>query len=212
MAENYVQSSPVLKYSDGTLVATDRVGPQGNSFADGLHGPLYESSRNGTLFWAANQAAQAVSVALTLTYTGLALYNPVGNNRDLIVRAFSFTPSVAQVALSVIGLMAGYISTGAITAHTTPLVTGTSMGPMNFGSAATPTALADSAATIVGPKIVYCTTGTALAAAGGYPTIGVDGVKDVGGGLILQPGSFAAIYALTALTGISAFVWEEVMR
>jgi hypothetical protein len=205
---NYVQSSPVLKAADGQAIADSRIGPQEQLITDQLHGEMYEASRIGTLFWAANQAAQAISVALTTTYTGLALYNPVGNNRDFILRHYSFTPSIAQVALSVIGLMGGYISTGAITAHTTPLVYGTSMWPMNLGSSAVPTALADSAATIVGPHIMFTTSGTALAAAG-LPT---EGLKNVQGGVILQPGSFVALYALTALTGIGAFIWEEVLR
>ena len=208
MADKYVQSSPTYKLSDGTLVTVERIGPQGQQLVDSVHGEMYEASRNGTLFWAANQAAQAVSVALTLTYTGLAVYNPVGNNRDLIVRAASFKPSIAQVALSIIGLMCGYISTGGITAHTTPLVVGTSMGTNNWGSSATPTALADSAATIVGPHFVAGISGTALAAAG-LPT---EGVLNVGGGIVLQPGAYVAIYALTALTGFGTIWWEEVSR
>jgi len=212
MADKYVQSSPTYKLPEGSVAGVERIGPQGNILNDNLHGAMYEASRIGTLFWASNQAAQAISVALTLTYTGLALYNPVGNNRDLILRQYSFKPSVAQVALSVIGLMGGYISTGAITAHTTPLVYGTSMGPMNHGSSAVPTALVDSAATIVGPHIVYATTATGLAAAAGYIPMQSEGMVDVQGSVILQPGAFVALYALTALTGIGAFVWEEVAR
>jgi hypothetical protein len=205
---NYVQSSPVLKVADGVALADGRMGPQEQLITDALHGEMYESSRIGTLFFAASQAATAVSVALTTTYTGICLYNPVGNNRDLILRHYSFTPSIAQVALSVIGLMGGYISTGAVTAHTTPLVYGTAIWPMNLGSSAVPTALVDAAATIVGPHIMFTTSGTALAAAG-LPT---EGLKNVQGGVILQPGAFVAIYALTALTGIGAFIWEEVLR
>jgi hypothetical protein len=208
MADKYIQSSPTYKLSDGTLVAVERIGPQGDQLVSSFHGDLYESNRVGTLFWAANQAAQAVSVALTVTYTGLVLYNPVGNNRDLIVRAGSFKPSIAQVALSIIGLMCGYISTGAITAHTTPLVVGTSMGTSNWGGSATPTGLADSAATIVGPHFVMGLTGTALASAG-LPT---DAVFNAAGGIILQPGAFCAIYALTALTGFGTIWWQEVAR
>ena len=209
MADNYVQSSPVLKYTDGTLVSTNRVGPQGQALADNLHGELYESSRIGTLFWAANQAAVTTTVALAPTYTGLALYNPGGNSNNLILRAMSFKLSVAQAAITQISLMGGYISTGAITAHTTPLVYGTAMWPCNLGSTAVPTALVDSAATIVGPKILMPLGGSFTAAAFGADT---PSFQNFMGGIILQPGSFVAIYTLTVAVGFGAFWWEEVAR
>ena len=209
MADKQVQDSPTLKYTAGTITTAERIGPQGQLLTDSVHGAMYESSRNGTLFFAANQAATAVSVALTLTYTGLALYNPVGNNRDLIVRAVAFKPSIAIVALTVVGLMGGYVSTGAITAHTTPLVYGTAIWPCNLGSTATPTALVDSAATIVAPHIIMPFCGTSLAAAALQ-----DGANyvDMHGSIILQPGAYAAVYALTAVTGIGGIFWEEVSR
>ena len=209
MGDNYVQSSPVLKYTDGTLVATERVGPQGSKISDDLHGELYESSRIGTLFWAANQAAITTTIALALTYTGLALYNPVGNSNNLILRAMSFKFSVAQAAISQISLMGGYISTGAITAHTTPLVYGTAMWPCNLGSTAVPTALVDSAATIVGPKILMPLGGSFTAAALGGDTPSFNNFL---GGIILQPGAYIAVYTLTVSIGFAAFWWEEVAR
>jgi hypothetical protein len=33
---------------------------------------------------------------------------------------------------------------------------------------------------------------------------------DLEGGLILPPGAYAAIYSLTAATGLFSFTWEEV--
>jgi len=209
MADKYVQSSPTYELAEGSVADVERIGPQGQLLVDSMHGQMFEASRCGTLFWATNQAAQAISVALATTYTGLCLSNPVGNNRDIIVRAASFRASIAQVALSVVGLLAGYISTGGVTAHTTPLVYGTSMWPMNFGSTAVPTAKVDSAATIVSPKVLMPLIGTVATsgylAGGGLPV-------DLQGGLILQPGSYVAMYALTAVTGISMFIWGEITR
>jgi hypothetical protein len=210
MADKYVQSSPVLQYDDGTLVATERIGPQGQMLTDFVHGEFYEASRIGTLFWAANQAATAVSVAYTINpYTGLCLYNPVGNNRDLILRGASFKASIAIVALTVVGLMGGYVASGAITAHGTPLVFGTAIGCCNLGSNAVCTALVDSSCTMVGPKLMVPMVGTMLAAAG---LIDSGTYADFHGGFIIQPGAYVAFHALTAVTGMGCFIWEEVKR
>jgi len=209
MADKQVQDSTTLKNAAGQTIEIERIGPQGQILNDQLHGTMYEASRIGTLFFAASQAATAVSVALTTTYTGLCLYNPVGNNRDLIVRAVAFKPSIAIVALTVVGLLGGYVSTGGVTAHTTPLVYGTAIWPCNLGSTAVPTALVDSAATIVAPKVIMPFCGTSLAA--GALQDGSDYVR-MDGAVILQPGAYVAVYALTAVTGIGSIIWEEVYR
>ena len=209
MADHYVQSSPTLEYADGTAVATTRIGTQGQILADQVHGSMYEASRIGTLFFAANQAAVTTTVALATTYTGLCLYNPVGNNRDLIIRAINFKLSAAPAAITLIGIMGGYVSTGGVTAHTTPLVYGTAIWPCNMGSTATPTGLVDSAATIVAPKFVWPLVGGFTAAAL-YPD--ACAFVDAQGAWVLQPGAYAAIYTLTVSVGFGSILWEEVKR
>ncbi len=44
MADKYVQSSPTYNVTDGTLLSTERVGPQGQLLVDQVHG----ESRRGT--------------------------------------------------------------------------------------------------------------------------------------------------------------------
>ncbi len=209
MADKYIQSSPTYKLSEGVAAAVERIGPQGQTLTDQLHGSMFEASRIGTLFFAASQAAVTTSVALTTTYTGLALYNPVGNNRDLILRAINFKLSAAPAAITLLGIMAGYVSTGGITAHTTPLVYGTAIWPCNFGSAAVPTGLVDSAATIVAPKFVWPLV-AGFTAATLYPDAAA--FIDSQGAWVLQPGAYAAIYTLTASVGFGSILWEEVAR
>lgn len=209
MADKYVQSSPTLKYTDGNVVAVERISEQGQQLMDSVHGSMYESSRIGTLFFAANQAAVTTTVALATTYTGLLLYNPVGNNRNLIIRAINFKLSAAPAAITLIGIMSGYVSTGGVTAHTTPLVYGTAIWPCNLGSTATPTALVDSAATIVAPKFVWPLV-AGFTAATLYPDSAA--FIDSQGAWILQPGSYASIYTLTVSVGFGSIIWEEVSR
>ncbi len=209
MADKYVQSSPTTKYSDGTLVSTERIGPQGQTLVDSVHGSMFEASRNGTLFFAASQAAVTTSVALTTTYTGLCLYNPVGNNRDLIIRAINFKLTAAPAAISGLGIMGGYISTGGVTAHTTPLVYGTAIWPCNLGSTAVPTALVDSAATLVAPKFMWPLSG-GFTAATLYPDTAA--FIDSQGCWVAQPGAYFALFTLTASVGYGSIIWEEISR
>ena len=186
-----------------------RITPTNAALTAHLHGRFYEMSRMGNLFYVANQAATATSISVSTTHTGLALYNPVGNNKDIVLEAVGFATNLAYVALSSVGLQGHYVSTGAITAHTTPCVLGTNMGPLNLGSANAPTALTDFAATIVAPKILMMLGANAIATA---ISNGQWGIVDIGGAIRLQPGAYVASYTLTALSCTFSFWWSEEPR
>jgi hypothetical protein len=209
MADKYVQSSPTYELPEGSAASVERIGPQGQLLTDSLHGSMFESSRCGTLFFAANQAAVTTTVALATTYTGLCVSNPVGNNRDLIIRAINFKLSVAPAGITLVGIMGGYVSTGGVTAHTTPLVYGTAVWSCNLGSNAVPTAKADSAATIVAPKFMWPLLGGFTAGAL-YPDSAA--FIDSQGAWVVQPGGYVALYTLTVSVGFASIVWEEVTR
>ena len=85
---------------DGTI-ADIRLGKTGEVAVQELHGRYFEQVYRGNVYSAANQAAQAVSVALNTTYTGLMLYNPIGANVVLSVLKVKFALSVAPVAIYV---------------------------------------------------------------------------------------------------------------
>jgi hypothetical protein len=76
------------------VISLGQVGPQGGAdtaasahradrtgalVVTQAHGQLYEQTSRSLVFSAANPAAQAVSVALATTYTGLCLTNPAGS-------------------------------------------------------------------------------------------------------------------------------------
>jgi len=185
-----------------------RVTPSNASLNAPMHGRFYELCRIGNLFWAGNMAgaAHAYSVAQTTTYTGLAISNPVGNNKKLVIEAFGFSAALAYVALSMVGIMGGYAVAGAVTAHTTPGVFGTDFGCLLLGSSNAPTALVDEHATISASRVLmmFGHEGIATAVGAGSP-----GWIDVGGGIQVLPGGFVATYCLTAITGNSVFWWSE---
>lgn len=192
--------------SDGNLTP-QRAGKSGESVVTQLHGRYYEQAARRNIFCAANQAAQAWSVGLATTYTGLVVSNPfVSNQVNLSILQVGFALSVAPAAIASIGMFAGYAAAGgdAVSTHTTPLVPARTFIGGGVGQG-----LADSAATLVGGKIswVHQMMGgfTAAALPGTSPT-----VVDVGGLFIIPPGAFFAIGALTAVTGLASIIWEEI--
>lgn len=187
--------------ADGVTSQPVRMGKLGEVIVQELHGRYYEQVYRGNMFSVANQAAQAISVALATTYTGLCLYNPVNSGVNLVPNKVKFALSVAPAAIAVIGLIAGYAATGGVTAQTTKLT------PTNniVGSVASK-GVALSAATIVTPTWLAMLYDGFTAAALPAPTLPVD----LEGIYIIPPGGFIAVGALTAVTGLGSIAWEEV--
>jgi hypothetical protein len=179
--------------NQGSLVVTDG------------HGKYFELAKRGNLFLASNVAAQAVSVALATTYTGLCISNPLGNTKNLALLGCNFALTVAPAAIASLHIIGGYSATSNVT-HTTPLA---APGIQNclLGTGPQSTAKADSAATIVSPGYVL-PLGSGFTAGALYGT--TPSWIDLGGSIVLSPGAWVAIGALTAVTGFGGFLWEEV--
>lgn len=160
----------------------------------------FEQSSRQRVFAAASQAAQAISVALTTTYTGLCLSNPIQSSVVLVPLQVGLALSVAPAAIAPIGLIGGYSATTDVT-HTTPL---TPMQGLIKGGAGV--AKADAAATIPTPVWLQQLMGgfTAAALPSASPSL-----IDLGGVWIVPPGGFIAIGALTAVTGLWSMNWME---
>jgi hypothetical protein len=171
--------------------------------ADG-HGRYWEAASRGYCFNASNVAAQAVSVALATTYTGLVISNPLGNTRNMVLLGCNYALSVAPAAIASLHLIAGYSATTNVT-HTTPLA---SPGIQNnlLGVGVPSTMKADSAATIVNPNYLI-PLGSGFTAAALYATTPM--WIDLGGQFVIPPGGWVAIGALTAVTGFGGFTWQE---
>lgn len=171
------------------------------------HGRYMNAALEGRLYTASNVAAQAVSVALTTTYTGLCISNPAGSGKVLAILAAQYALSVASAAIASLHLIAGFSSAGIVT-HTAPLAApGIQSGIINGGGfASNSIAKADSQATIVNPYYLM-PMGSGFTAAALYAT--TPGWIDLGGAFIVPPGGWIAWGALTAVTGFGGFMWEE---
>ena len=174
----------------------------GEQAISNVHGRYHEAMTRGRIFTAANQAAQAISAALATTYTGLLIYNPIGSGIIAVPFKAKFALSVAPAAIASIGLIGGFSATGGVTAFTTPLTVQSGQ----IGNTSTGQVRALSAATIVTPTwLAHLVDGfTAAALPAPSPWVDLDGTFG------LLPGGFAAIGALTAVTGLGFLSWEEV--
>jgi hypothetical protein len=179
-----------------------RAGRTGDQIVTELHAPYFESARSGKSFHAGNQAAQAVSVALATTYTGLLLYNPLNSGKILVPTLCKFALSVAQVAIATIGLIEGYSATGGVTTGTTAITARSNQ----IGNSTAGTGLVYSAATITTPVWSAQLADGFTAGAFGGPQVPID-LKGI---YVLLPGAYIAFGALTAVTGLGWLSWEEV--
>ena len=176
--------------------------PQGEMPVSELHARYFEQGRHGNVFVAANQAAQAVSVALATTYTGLVLYNPPGSGVMLVPTKVKYSLSAAPAASANIGLIAGFSATGGVTAQTTKLVNQSSQ----IGNSGVGKGIAMSAATIVVPTWIceLVDAFTALAFPSPTPPVDLEGLFQI------LPGGFIAVGATAAISGLGFIAWEEV--
>jgi hypothetical protein len=179
-----------------------RQGKTGEIVVQNLHGRYYEQVVRGNVYGASNQAAQAVSVALATTYTGLCLSNPLGNNRNLVLLSVGYALSVAPAAIASLHLI-GSSSPSTDVSHTAAVT------PRNMliGNGATASAKVDSSATI--PTPVYLMSLMGGFTAGALPS-SPNALFDIAGQIVIAPGGFVALGALTAVTGFASMVWEEV--
>src|SRR5690242_10385598 len=104
MALSEGRVGPVGKVSDGTT-REFRFDSELGQVTQDAHGRYTELSRRGYGFIAHNVAAQAISVALATTYTGLCISNPLGNTKNLVILGAGLALSVAPAAIASIHII-----------------------------------------------------------------------------------------------------------
>jgi hypothetical protein len=192
------------------LQAPARAGQLGDMIVSELHGRYYETAYRRNLFLATSPAAVATSagiIASGTAYTGLALYNPVGNTQNLVLNKVGVSFPIAPAAAIVVGLTIGGIvsATASTTAATTRnLFIGANAPTAQAFSVWTPTfSTAATTAHILG------TVGTgALTTFSMLPSL-----FDLEGGVVIPPGYFVEVYTSTASGAagfLGSFQWEEV--
>lgn len=184
--------------------ATARMDNLGGLVATQLFPRYYETTYRRNMYTGANQAGVTTSAALSTSYTGLVLQNPVGNLFNLVVTKVGYSFTVAPAAAVAVGLMTGVNATS----FTTNLITARN----RFVGGVLSTGIVSSGTTIATP-VVETILDTVTTAAITTSPKGVGGIVDLEGSLILSPGAFVAFYTSTA-SGASGFFgsfqWVEV--
>ena len=183
--------------------AVSRFDRQSALLTSSVHGKYAQLSSEGKVYFAASQAATTWSVALTTTYTGLVVWNPVASNVNLRLQRVSLALSVAPAAIAPAGLILGGPTTDLAT-NGTPLSvyntnTGAAISTAGKGRASAGCTL--TLAPIWGPMFLGGFTAAALFAHGG--------IVDLEEAFTIPPGYFAGIGALTAAVGFGFMSWTE---
>jgi hypothetical protein len=162
---------------------------------------LWAMGWSGLIYSAANQAAQAITVALATTYTGIGIYNPPGSGVNLVPLKVKWALSVAPAGIATIGLLGCWAAAGAVTAQTTKLSVQNGL----IGNTGSGAGIPFSAATITTPTWIEQMYDGFTAAALPAPTIPLY----MDGHLGVAPGGFLGVGALTAVTGLGSIFWAE---
>jgi len=203
MAQNQLITGPQT-LSDGNQ-AQARGDKQGATSVSQLNGKYYEQGYRGNMFYAVNSAAQALSLSSTTTYTGLAVANPTGSGKNLVLLEAIWCTTIAITGI-------GAVILG--TSLTVALTTGSSSGPKGIstllGAGSASVATVGASCTLGGnPTFLRPFTGISWVTAGTTQTF--QQYKDeIAGALIIAPGQQVEFVSVTtANTGVGYFSWVE---
>ena len=205
------QVGPIAAASNGVQTSL-RSGSLGDQIVSELHGRYYETTKQGNSFILSVSAAAALT-AFSGGAAGtpmLALYNPVGSGKNIVLNKANVANVVAVSA-------AGTCTFGLYFGQTAVITQATTTAPTNCLTQAA------SGSAMTGFRNVALTGGSAASnviplgsyywatAAGAIQT--PNAPADLEGGIIIPPGSYVALggsAALTSATWIASIQWEEV--
>ena len=164
-----------------------------------------EQARLGKMFNSCSTGAVTLST-VSATCTGLALSNPYGSGKNLVVKQCRFAPSTAPAGAAVVGLaVSPAVSQTAVT-HTTPAVVHNAIA--TGSNINTGVGVVDSSATLPAAPVWLRPIGSVVAASSITPDMYID---ETNGSIILPPGTNLSFsYLTTAAIGIASFTWAEV--
>jgi len=164
-----------------------------------------EQARLGNMYHACSAGAVTLST-VHATCTGLALSNPYGSGKNLIVKRVCFQPSTAPAGAAVVGLAISPAPHTTAVTHTTPAVihnaicTG-SDSKLGVGRV-------DVSATLPNTPVWLRPIGGVVAASSISPG---KYTEEINGEIILPPGTHLSLsYLTTAAVGIASVTWAEV--
>lgn len=198
LSEN--KTGPVASSDGAEHVA--RSDKQGSLVTAAAHGEYNEAVVRDNVFMASTQTEDTWTVALAGAYTGLVVSNPAGSTKNLSILKAGMAITTAPAGIASIHLGGGWAPGGITVWNAIDFYN------MKLGSAAASVANVGDTATLVGTPIYL------------YPLIGgftagalfsqPMSTTDIGGCLMVPPGGYVMIVALTVALGFGCIVWEEI--
>ena len=182
------------------------LGSLGEILVSEVMGRYYTLAYNGLVFIASLSAAQALSVA-SATFTGLAVGNPTGSGKNLIVldAGVALAAAIAAVSTPRLGYAAFVVPTA-----------GNAVGPTSGlvgAGAASVAKVGASAALAAAPVTLRALAGIEFVAAGTQGSVTAcqaSAKDDIGGAIIIPPGQMATIDALVGACSVVPWLtWAE---
>jgi hypothetical protein len=184
-----------------------RLGRSGEQVFTELHGRYYEQAARGKLFMAQAIVTAPVIYTTAAGTGGPLLWNPPTSGVNAVILAVSFGISVVTTVAAALGLTGNTGQTAA--PSSTTAIDGRTSGLIGAGNSACTPYRVGTVTNAGNFLIPFASLHT-----GALTTeTGVVGFVDVGGALIVPPGSWASIAAsATASTTVGTFgmMWEEV--
>lgn len=163
-----------------------------------------DQARLGKMYHACSAGAVTLST-LNTTCTGLALSNPYGSGKNLVVAQIRFQPSTAPAGAAVVGIAVSPNTSATAVTHTTPMVIHN--GILTGSDANIGIGKADAAATLPDTPVWLRPISSVVAASSITPGTYVDEPE---GTLIIPPGGNISLsYLTTAAVGIASVSWVE---
>jgi hypothetical protein len=174
---------------------TAGLGEYSEILASELMPRYYEQNYRGNVFNASNQAAVTAPAALTASSVNFTLYNPLGSGVNAVLNFVDIT--VAQLTETTAGsyqvlLVANTVPGQAAPSTTTSLTAQSSL----LGSSATPKCKAYSTATLAAVPTVVKPLFSITSAATISGAIANGSSDNIGGSLILTPGSYISVQGI----------------
>lgn len=179
------------------------LGKGGEMLVSEYQGRYYSLAYAGKVFSSANQAAKALTL-LSSTYTGHLIYNPLGSGVNAILLQVCVAVATAPAAIS------NMHYEGTIGVQTTAPVTNTANTVFNnlLGNTQVAASASYNVSTLPVTPVVIRALGGGPNATGSVTTPFI--VDDIGGALILSPGTYIGLGALTtAISVVASFTWAE---
>jgi hypothetical protein len=169
--------------------------------ADGF-GRYHEGTFRGQIYSASNQAGIASPAGLSTASTVFTLYNPAGSNVLLSLIDVSWAVTAAPAAATVIWLVGNINPLQAAPATTTALtVVNNNLALVSGAAKAYTTATLAAAPTVL--RILGQIDGATNNTAGFFK-------DEIAGAIIITPGTYVSVQALTATTLMASMTWQEI--